>query len=363
MTPFELSPLLRPELAEIKPYLPVAGEFSVRLDANEAPPLLSESAQMRLAQAAAATLWHKYPDPTSRTLREAIASHCRVAPEEILVGVGSDELITLLLTVLCMPRGSARTASILTTTPTFVMYRMSARIRGLQVLEVPLDADWDLNVTGTLRAIELQAPNLVFVASPNNPTGTMPARDKLVRLIEAASSSLVVIDEAYVDYAASDQLDLFRAYPNVAVLRTLSKIGFAALRMGWLIGRAELVSELDKARLPYNLNSLSQTLATTVLTELAPELDQTVSRVRAERERVAAELAGLASIQPTPSQANFIWLRTQAPAEQVFEGLAERSVLVRSFHQRGGRLANQLRVTIGTPAENAVFLRALREVV
>jgi histidinol-phosphate aminotransferase len=361
MSRFVLSEILRPELSELQPYLPVSGDFAIRLDANEAPPLLRESARARLANAAAEIAWERYPDPTSSALRAAIAAYCGVSPEELLVGVGSDELITLLLTVLSVPREKSRAASLITTTPTFVMYRMSARIRGMQVLEVPLDAHWDLALPSLLHAIELSRPNLIFIASPNNPTGTVAHPERLEQLIQAAPSSLVVIDEAYVDYAGDNRLDLFQKYENVAVLRTLSKVGFAALRIGWLIGHAPLVQELDKARLPYNLNSVSQRLGAIVLDELAPELRATLRSVIAERERMASELTAL-GLEVTPSQANFLWFRTQRAAKVVFEGLGERGVLVRSFHARGGRLANQLRVTIGTAAENEAFLKALREV-
>jgi histidinol-phosphate aminotransferase len=182
-------------------------------------------------------------------------------------------------------------------------------------------------------------------------------------VIRAAPQALIVIDEAYVDYSDRDQLELYRQYDNVAVLRTLSKIGFAALRIGWLIGRPELVRELDKARLPYNLNSLSQSLGTLALGELAPEVAATLRSVREQREHLADELARIGGVSVTPSQANFIWFRTERPAEEVFAGLMQRQVLVRSFHARGGRLKHQLRVTVGTADENAAFLQALREVV
>jgi histidinol-phosphate aminotransferase len=240
---------------------------------------------------------------------------------------------------------------------------MSARIRGLQVLEVPLDVGWDLAESGMLRAIEMGQPNLIFIASPNNPTGTMAERERLERVIQAADGALVVIDEAYVDYASTNQLDLYRKYDNVAILRTLSKVGFAALRVGWLLAPAALVRELDKARLPYNLNSVSQSLGRLALTELRAELQGTLSAVCLERERLERELTEVNGLSVTPSQANFIWFRTEKPAKEVFEGLMQRKILIRSFHSRGGRLAQQLRVTVGTRSENEEFLRALREVV
>jgi histidinol-phosphate aminotransferase len=332
----------------------------VRLDANEAPPLLSEDARARLGEVATQTMYSRYPDSGLGELRAALALRSEVSEAEILPGVGSDEIITLLLTALSRPRAGTNFSQIVTTTPTFVMYRMSARVRGQRVLEVPLDDDWDLPVAALRSAVELAEPGLIFVASPNNPTSNQMSRDRLAALIEAAPRSLVVIDEAYVDYAERNELELYRRYENVAILRTLSKIGFAALRVGWLIARPELIRELDKVRLPYNLPSLSQSLGITAVTELAPEILRIRKLVVAERTRLLQRVSALPGVVVTPSQANFLWLRAERAAGELYAALCERGVLVRSFHTRGGRLAQQLRVTIGTPAENDAFFDAYR---
>jgi histidinol-phosphate aminotransferase len=362
MSGFVLGDLLRPELSELSAYRPTPGEFRVRLDANEAPPLLSEDAKRRLGEVFASVALERYPDPTSSELREAIARRMTVDPEQILVGVGSDELIALLLTAFARPRRPNDAVTIVTTSPTFVMYKLSARSRGQRVLEVPLDASFGVAVDGLTRAIEFGEPHLVFLASPNNPTGTMPSAAELEVVVRAAKDSVVVVDEAYIDYADRHQLDCMRQHENVVVLRTLSKIGFASLRVGWLAGNAALVRELDKLRLPYNLSTPAQRLAAVVLRELEPEISRVTQAVVSERARVASELSGLSGVEVTPSQANFLWIRTERPASEVFEALKQRSVLVRSFHERGGRLAHQLRVTIGTRDENDAFLSALREV-
>ncbi len=357
-----ISDLLRPELAELSAYAPLAGDFSVRLDANEAPPLLSSRARARLAEVAADTAWERYPDARCEHLKQAIAAKMGVSPDEVLAGVGSDEVITTLLTVLARPRDKSGVPTILTTTPTFVMYRQSARVRGMNVMEVPLDGGWDLADASLARALEMTPPNVVFIATPNNPTGNLMSRDRLERLIQAAQGALCVVDEAYVDYSSGDHLDLYRKYDNVAILRTLSKVGFAALRVGWLVARPELVRELDKARCPYNLPSVSQALATTVLTELGDEVAALARSVKEERSRLSAALEALPRVTLTPSQANFVWVKMERPAGEVFDALCQRKILVRSFHARGGRLGSQLRVTVGTREENDAFLRALAEV-
>jgi histidinol-phosphate aminotransferase len=358
-----LADLLRPELAELAAYAPVSGDFEIRLDANEAPPLLSESARKRLGEVAAETAWERYPDPRANELRRAIARRFDVSPDQVLTGVGSDEVIALLLTALVRPRTKNAQPSVITTTPTFVMYRMGARARGFTVMEVPLDAGWDLSDDGVCRAIAIAPPNLVLLASPNNPTGTIPSADRLERVIEAARGALVVIDEAYAEYSSRDYLGLLKKHENVAILRTLSKVGFASLRVGWVLARPELIRELDKVRLPYNLPTVSQRLATLVLDELADDVAGALGIVKLERERVTAALREIAGVSPTESETNFVWLRTERPAGEVFEALAAKKILVRSFHGRGGRLAHQLRVTIGTRAENDAFLKALGEVV
>lgn len=353
--------LLRPELADVKAYLPTLGDFRIRLDANEAPPLFPSHVQARLVDETARVAFERYPDATTGALRAAIAERIGVAPDEVLLGVGSDELITLLLTAVTRPRRTNEPPALLTTTPTFVMYRMSARLRGQRVLEVPLDADWDLAEASMLRGIEMSEPHVIFIASPNNPTSTIADPARLDRVIEAAKDSLVVVDEAYVDYADRHRLELFRRHENVVVLRTLSKIGFAALRVGYLVGRRELVAELDKLRLPYNMNTVSQALATVVFRELWDDVLAMTAAVKAERARVTTELSALPGFSVAPSQANFLWVQTARPAEQLFRELGERGILVRSFHASAGRLAQQLRITIGTRAENEELVSCLRE--
>ncbi|MBI3202463.1 MAG: histidinol-phosphate transaminase [Myxococcales bacterium] len=358
----KVADLIRPELAELGVYAPLEGDFRIRLDANEAPALLSAGARARLGEVAAATVWERYPDARTAALREAIAARTGVGAAEVFAGVGSDEVIATLLTALTRPRGKSPAPTLVTTTPSFVMYRQSGRARGWNVLEVPLDAEWDLPQSSLVRAFEMTPPSVVFIATPNNPTGNSMSRNRLEHVIEAAAGALVVIDEAYVDYASEDHLDLYRKYDNVALLRTLSKVGFAALRVGWLVARPELVAELDKVRLPYNLPTVSQSVATTVLTELSSEIAALCATVKEERARLCHALADLPRVSLTPSQANFVWLRTERPAGEVFDALCERKILVRSFHARGGRLGSQLRVTVGTRDENDAFVQALREV-
>src|ERR1041384_1326052 len=290
MSRFSISALSRPELAELSAYSPDLASYRVRLDANEAPPIMSHAARERIARALAEGAWERYPDPSLAALRAAIARSLGVTPQEVLPGIGSDEVISLLLTAFVRPLPPADTATVLTTTPSFVMYRMSARCRGLRVLEVPLDASWDLSVEALKSAISMAPPSVVFIASPNNPTGNLMSRERLQHVIAAAPQALFVIDEAYIAYSERDQLELYRRFENVAILRTLSKVGFAAFRLGFLIARPDVVAELDKVRLPYNVPTPTQRVAELAFTELSPEITRISGEVVAERARLAERL-------------------------------------------------------------------------
>ncbi len=353
--------LLRPELRELAPYVPAdpAGPVRVRLDANEAPPLASPGVHAAVARAVERTALERYPDARARELKARIAERTGAWADELLVGTGSDEVISLLLTALARPLGRAPQAVVLAPTPTFVMYRVTAKAHGAKPVEVPLDAAWDLDVGAMTRAAEMLPPSVVFVASPNNPTGNRMSEERIAALLGATGDALVVLDEAYVDYAG-ESLRTWRAkHPRLAILRTLSKVGLAALRIGWLEADEALVREVDKVRQPFNVSATSQAAAAAVLAEAWDDVRAHVARVVRERERVSAAMRAMAGVDVVPSSANFVWMGTPRPAADVHAALLARGILVRSFHGVGGRMANRLRVTIGAPAENDALLEAL----
>jgi histidinol-phosphate aminotransferase len=336
--------------------------IEVRLDANEAPAPDDDAIARVVREAVASVPLERYPDARALALKEAIARRTGAPADALLVGSGSDEIISLLSTALARPRGKNPQAVVMSPSPTFVMYRVTARGHGLKPVEVPLDAGWDLDASAMKRALELMPPNLVFIASPNNPTGNRVSQDRLEAICAAAPDAFVVLDEAYVDYAAGGSLRALRdRYPNLGVLRTLSKVGLAALRVGWLEADPALVRELDKVRQPFNLSATSQAAARAVLDDAWEHVTAQTARIVSERAVVAAALTALPDVEVTPSDANFIWVKVPRPAEEVHAALAARGVLVRSFHASGGRLARQLRITIGRPEENVRMLGALRE--
>lgn len=362
------SSLLRPELADLTAYVPASHpRLRAKLDANEAPPNPSPRVADAVARAIGRTALERYPDAVAAQLKEAIAQRTGARASELLVGCGSDEVLSLTLTALARPRERAVQAVVLAPTPTFVMYRVTSRAHGLKPVEVPLDATWDLDVAAMSKAIDLLRPNVIFIASPNNPTGNRMSDDRVRAILEAAGDALVVVDEAYVDYAAGSVRGWRRDFPRMGILRTLSKVGLAALRIGWLEADEGLVREIDKARQPFNVPATSQAAAAAVLSEAWDDVTAHVASVVRERDRLAGALKAMARQHPgidvTPSDANFLWMATRRPAAAVYEALLTRGVLVRGFHAAGGRLANRLRVTVGAPEENDAFLEALAEVV
>jgi histidinol-phosphate aminotransferase len=396
-----LGQLLRPELGELVAYVPHDPPgIEVKLDANEAPPA-SPAVREVVARAIAGVALERYPDPRALRLKEAIAKRTGAKAEDLLVGTGSDEVIALVTNALSWPRRRNTQAVILTPTPTFVMYRITARAHGLKPVEVPLDASWDLDVGMTKKAIAMMQPSVVFVASPNNPTGNRMSVDRLEEIVKAAGArdrstaaatatvtgekaktamaammlsatgteggegaAFVIVDEAYVDYSGPDaSVRGWRArYPHLGILRTVSKIGLAALRVGWLEADAGLIAEIDKTRQPFNVSATSQAAAAAVLEDAWDEVQAGVARVVTAREKLAAAISQLEGFSVTPSAANFVWVKTPIPSEQVFAHLAADGVLVRSFHKSGGRLGSQLRITVGDDAQHERLLTSLAKV-
>jgi histidinol-phosphate aminotransferase len=269
---------------------------------------------------------------------------------------GSDEAIQMLLIAAGGPG-----AVVVAPVPTFVMYELAARALGLTFVGVPLSDQFDLDVPRFCEVIRAERPRLLFLAWPNNPTGRLydaGGVEEIVRLCNGnGANALVVVDEAYFHYAGRTLLSRLGQYPNLVILRTLSKVGLAGIRLGILVASIATVEEINKVRLPYNVNALSQAAARVVLRHPDVVNHHAATIVR-ERERVLTRLRDMAGVTTYPSQANFFLIRTARPGDDVFRGLLERGILVRNF-SRAPRLANCLRVTVGTPEENDAFLAAL----
>ncbi len=351
--------LVREPIRPLTAYEPPAALPPVKLDANESPwPLPAEVCE-RIARALSDVPFHRYPDARATALRQAVAHQVGGAPDALVLGSGSDEVIALLLTALARPRGGRERAAVLFPEPTFVMFRIAAAAHGLEPIGVPLAHDWQLDVDGMLAALRVHQPNVVFLPSPNNPTGNTFRDEDLRRLIEADRGALFVLDEAYAAFARRSLASWCDAHENVALLGTLSKIGLAAARVGWCRLPADLAVEVDKARQPYNLNTMSQRIGTMALGELAPVLDEHVARIVEERDRLGAALRAHDRLTVFPSEANFFLCRLDGDPDALARDLLADGIAIKSFHRHGGRLAHHLRITVGTRDENDLLLEAL----
>lgn len=346
--------LIRPEIRALKAYHVPDATGLVKLDAMENPYAWSEGVKRAWVETLRDVAINRYPDPDARRLRERLRAALAVPDGmELLLGNGSDELIQIILMAVSHPG-----AVVLAPTPTFVMYEMIATFAGMKFVGVPLAPDFSLDAPAMLLAIETHEPAVIFLAYPNNPTGNLFARADIERILEKAPG-LVVLDEAYQAFAGESFMERLGNHDNLLVMRTLSKQGLAGLRLGVLAGPAAWLAEFNKVRLPYNTGSLTQASAEFALAHITL-LDEQAGRIRADREKLFQALANLPGVHPWPSKTNFILFRTdKRDADEVFEGLRSRGVLIKNLNSAGGILQGCLRVTIGTQEENDVFLNAL----
>ncbi|MDC8785779.1 histidinol-phosphate transaminase [Roseateles koreensis] len=334
---------------------PVASSAGmVKLDVMENPFRLSADLQRQLGERLGAVAINRYPAEGTQHLAAALARHAGMpAGCSITLGNGSDELITMLSLALSRPG-----ACVLSPEPSFVMYEMSARYQGLKFVGVPLRADFELDGPAMLAAIAEHQPALIYLAYPNNPTGNLWDAAVIEQIIEAAPG-LVVMDEAYQPFAASDAMHWLTRYANLLVMRTMSKFGLAGVRIGYLIGQQALIAEIDKVRPPFNISVLNAEAGLFAL-EHADVYAAQATELRAQRARVFEALCQLPGVQPYPSQGNMILTRVpDAPA--LFAALKARGVLVKNSSAAHPMLRNCLRITVGTPDENQALLAAMKE--
>lgn len=348
--------LIRPEIGALRGYHVQNAQGMIKLDAMENPYPLPEQLRHEIARIAANAQYNRYPDSSAAELKSALRKTFTI-PErhDIAIGNGSDELILLLAMLMAKPN-----AVMFGLEPSFVMYRMIATYVGMRYVGVDLNADFTLPREALLHAIEREHPALIFLAYPNNPTGNSFSAADIEAVIETAPG-LVVIDEAYHPFAQKSFLDRLARYDNLLLMRTLSKLGLAGLRIGFVAGSPHLLAELEKLRLPYNINILSQQIATCVLGHYA-FLEHQATQIRSDRAHLLAALNELSAVQAYPSDTNFILLRVEN-ADKVHEQLKNARMLVKNLNSSHALLHNCLRVTVGTPVENAAFVDALKHAI
>jgi histidinol-phosphate aminotransferase len=349
---------IRPGIRALAAYHVPDATGLVKLDAMENPyhwPRELVDAWLEVLRGVAL---NRYPDPRSPQLIDTLRRVAGIPAEQsVILGNGSDELIQVIIMALAAPG-----RVVMSVEPSFVMYRMIAGYADMNYVGVALGEDFALDTPAFLAAMKAHRPAVVFLAYPNNPTGNRFSRPDVEAVIRAAPG-LVVLDEAYAPFADDSFLSDLGRYPNLVVMRTVSKQGLAGLRLGYLCGPAAWLSEFDKLRLPYNINVLTQASADFALAHHRV-LDEQAAAIRRDRESLARALAALPGVTPYPSEANFILFRVPVgQGDAVFQGLKDAGVLIKNLSGQGGALTDCLRVTVGRPEENGCFLAALGRVI
>ena len=352
---------IRADVRAMHAYTVQAADGLLKMDAMENPFGLPPALQAALGQRLGALALNRYPGPRTEVLRDALARHAGM-PEgcALMLGNGSDELISLVALACARPG-----AQVLAPLPGFVMYGMSAQLQGLGFTGVALTPDFELDAAAMEAAIAEHRPAITYIAYPNNPTATLWDDTAVLRTIDAAGAQggIVVIDEAYQPFASRTWLDRMRAEParhgHVLLMRTLSKFGLAGVRLGYLMGPAALVHEIDKVRPPYNVSVLNSEAALFAL-EHADVFAAQAAELRAGRDLLVAQLRALPGVLKVwDSEANMVLLRVP-DAARTFEGMKNRKVLVKNVSTMHPLLAGCLRLTVGSAADNAQMLAALQ---
>lgn len=343
--------LVRPAVRGLAAYHIDETSVRVKLDAMENPFLLPHKIRKEIGKTAQQALINRYPDPSAKKLKHAIARYWKMDPERMLLGNGSDELIQAVILAFGGP--------VLVPSPSFAMYEITARALSQKVVTVPLTNEFDLDSDAVIKAAKRTKAKIIFLACPNNPTGNRFS-DAAVRKVLENVNAAVVMDEAYFSFSGRTFLPFLNRHPSMIILRTLSKIGLAGLRVGVLTASKEIIGELNKIRLPYNINALSQA-AVQVALRHATTLNKQISLLISERRKLYNALLRTPGVTPFPSETNFILLWIEKDATKVFQALKKQGILVKNL-DRPGPLKGCLRVTIGTRVENKEFLEELRNI-
>lgn len=356
MSDLDLPGLLPECLSRLSAYAPPKGEYPVRLDANESPYPPVPELLKKINRTLKGVPLNRYPDPASRDLRKTFARRFGCPVEMVMAGNGSDELISLLIWTLRKSHGENPPVMVIPT-PTFAMYPLTALAAGYEVIEVPLGPDLAPDMEAILRSLREKRPNIVFISNPNNPTGTFYTREQ-VREILDSSRGLVVVDEAYGDFSGeASWVQEALSVRNLAVLRTLSKVGAAALRCGLLVADSDLLREVNKVRPPFNLSRYTQVAGDIFLRNYDLILPQ-VAAVVCERDRLTGELER-SGCRVFPSRGNFFLMQCGGREEDLWRFLKDGGIVVK-FLSHLPVTGDALRVTVGTPEENDLLINRSR---
>ena len=346
-----ITSLIRPAVRSLSAYSIDETPCRIKLDAMENPFPLPENVQQEIAAVVRNAPLNRYPDPSAKELKQAIAEFWGMDPVKMILGNGSDELIQAIILAFGGP--------VVFPIPTFAMYDITARALSQKVAAVSLNNNFSLDPGILLRKASEVKAKVIFLACPNNPTGNRFSREAIREILDKTAAA-VVIDEAYFDFSGTSFLPYLERHPNMIILRTLSKIGLAGLRAGVLAADPAVIAELNKVRLPYNINVLSQSVGVAALKH-NNVLKQQISLLISERERLYNELSRMAGVIVYPSETNFLLFRTTADATMIHGRLKDEGILVKDLN-KPGHLKNCLRVTVGKPEENNEFIDTLKKI-
>ncbi len=345
--------LIRAEVVALQAYHVPAADGAIKLDAMENPydwpPEMVAQWQLLKAD----TPVNRYPDAGAVELKSALRIAMEIGDEHaLLLGNGSDEIIQIIATAMARPG-----ATILAPEPGFTMYKMIASATGMRYVGVPLDAAFELDGEAMREAIEREQPAIVFIAYPNNPSGNLFSESAIDEILDCAPG-VVVIDEAYHPFAKRSYLPRLAGHGNLLVMRTVSKMGLAGLRLGFLAGAPQWLDQFEKIRLPYNINVLTQRMAVFALQNMQV-FERQARLICSERDRLFGKLADIEWLTAHPSAANFVLLQVGEKADALYSHLRDQNILVKNLCRAGPALSGCLRVTVGTASENDAFIRAV----
>lgn len=352
-----INKLIKPAILQAKAYHVPDSNDLIKLDAMENPYVWSEEMKQAWSDYMQQAELNRYPDASASELRENLSSILNLPDDTAMMfGNGSDELIQIIMMAL-----NKSSSVVMAPEPGFVMYKLLSSLLELDYIGVPLNDDFSLNLPAMLKSIEENQPAVIFIAWPNNPTGNLFDQNDIETIIKA-TSGLVVIDEAYHVFAQKSMMSCLSKYPNVLLMRTLSKLGLAGLRLGILFGAPEWIAEFEKLRLPYNIGTLNQLSANFIIDNISL-LEQQAGQIRNDRSVVFNVLSNIKGVEAWPSEANFILFRVaEKGAEVVHAELLKHKILIKKLHGAHPLLDNCLRVTIGTKKENEAFLASLESI-
>lgn len=347
---------IKPSIRSIKAYHLQEHKYRIKLNQNESPYDIPAWLKKEILDEFAAQPWNRYPEFVSSGLSSGLSEFLKLKPEQLIIGNGSNELLQTLFSVV-LSKGK----KLLIVAPTFSIYYQLAHVAEAEIIEIEFNDDWSFPVEKIIRTLQTQPIDLCIICSPNSPTGVELQQKDLQQIVKSAGT-LILLDEAYHEFSDSNNLSLLAKNENLIITRTFSKaMGLAGLRVGYMVGEPDLIEEINKGKLPYNLNLFSELTASKLL-QNADLLTENIRKIKSEKQRVISACQALPGVRVYPSNANFFMMKTPLSATEIFENFLEKGILIRNVSGYHANLKSVVRVSIGTPEDNDEFLAELKNI-